>query len=121
MRALRFQQSVEVPGMIRKLASGEYRLYSRKKEPKTGKRRNLYRGSAHAFAADAMARAIAGRGIGKNFDRAFDFQLRPFFYLPFMHHEDMASQLRALVLYEKLIAEGGDPETLRFARLHADL
>jgi hypothetical protein len=27
--------------MIRKLKSGEYRLYSKKKNPKTGKRRNL--------------------------------------------------------------------------------
>lgn len=27
--------------MIRKLKSGEYRLYSRRKSPKTGKRRNL--------------------------------------------------------------------------------
>jgi hypothetical protein len=27
--------------MIRKLASGGYRLYSRKKNPRTGKRRNL--------------------------------------------------------------------------------
>ena len=27
--------------MIRKLPSGGYRLYSRKKDPKTGKRRNL--------------------------------------------------------------------------------
>ena len=27
--------------MIRKLKSGEYRLYSRKLDPKTGKRRNL--------------------------------------------------------------------------------
>ena len=27
--------------MIRKLKSGGYRLYSRKKNPKTGKRRNL--------------------------------------------------------------------------------
>jgi hypothetical protein len=27
--------------MIRKLKSGEYRLYSRKKNAKTGKRRNL--------------------------------------------------------------------------------
>jgi hypothetical protein len=27
--------------MIRKLKSGEYRLYSRKKDKKTGKRRNL--------------------------------------------------------------------------------
>ena len=27
--------------MIRRLKSGKYRLYSRKKDPKTGKRRNL--------------------------------------------------------------------------------
>jgi hypothetical protein len=27
--------------MIRKLPSGQYRLYSRKPDPKTGKRRNL--------------------------------------------------------------------------------
>ncbi len=27
--------------MIRKLSPGKYRLYSRKKNPKTGKRRNL--------------------------------------------------------------------------------
>ena len=27
--------------MIRKLAGGQYRLYSRKADPKTGKRRNL--------------------------------------------------------------------------------
>ena len=28
-------------GVIRKLASGQYRLYSRKRDPKTGRRRNL--------------------------------------------------------------------------------
>ena len=27
--------------MIRKLATGEYRLFSRKRNPRTGKRRNL--------------------------------------------------------------------------------
>jgi hypothetical protein len=27
--------------MIRKLSTGEYRLYSRKKDPRTGRRRNL--------------------------------------------------------------------------------
>ena len=27
--------------MIRKLTSGQYRLYSRKKDPETGKRKNL--------------------------------------------------------------------------------
>jgi len=29
------------PGMIRKLKSGQFRLYSRKKDASTGKRRNL--------------------------------------------------------------------------------
>jgi hypothetical protein len=32
---------MEAVDMIRKLKSGEYRLYSRKKDPDTGKRRNL--------------------------------------------------------------------------------
>ena len=32
---------VEEMTMIRKLKSGEYRLYSRKKDPRTGKRKNL--------------------------------------------------------------------------------
>jgi hypothetical protein len=31
----------EPPSMIRKLKSGQYRLYSRKVDPKTGRRRNL--------------------------------------------------------------------------------
>ncbi len=36
-------RATEVKGsdMIRRLKSGEYRLYSRKKNPRTGKRRNL--------------------------------------------------------------------------------
>jgi hypothetical protein len=36
--------------MIRKLKSGEYRLYSRKTNPKTGKRRNLGTFSSRAAA-----------------------------------------------------------------------
>jgi hypothetical protein len=36
--------------MIRKLKSGEYRLYSRKTDPKTGKRRNLGTFSTRAAA-----------------------------------------------------------------------
>jgi hypothetical protein len=36
--------------MIRKLSSGHYRLYSRKKDPKTGRRRNLGTFSSRAAA-----------------------------------------------------------------------
>jgi hypothetical protein len=44
-------------GMIRKLASGKYRLYSRKKDPKTGKRRNLGTFNTRA-AAEKHERAV---------------------------------------------------------------
>jgi hypothetical protein len=40
-RLIRTGRSGEFRSMIRKLQSGEYRLYSRKVNPKTGKRRNL--------------------------------------------------------------------------------
>ena len=43
--------------MIRKLQSGEYRLYSRKKAPKTGKRRNLGTFKTRA-AAEKHERAV---------------------------------------------------------------
>jgi hypothetical protein len=43
--------------MIRKLKSGEYRLYSRKKNPKTGKRRNLGTFSSRK-AAERHERAV---------------------------------------------------------------
>ena len=36
--------------MIRRLRTGEYRLYSRKKDPRTGKRRNLGTFSSRAGA-----------------------------------------------------------------------
>jgi hypothetical protein len=43
--------------MIRKLQSGEYRLYSRKIDPKTGKRRNLGTFKSRA-AAEKHERAV---------------------------------------------------------------
>jgi hypothetical protein len=43
--------------MIRKLKSGQYRLYSRKIDPKTGKRRNLGTFKSRA-AAEKHERAV---------------------------------------------------------------
>jgi hypothetical protein len=45
------------PGVIRKLASGEYRLYSRKLNPKTGRRRNIGTFRSRA-AAEKHERAV---------------------------------------------------------------
>jgi uncharacterized protein (DUF924 family) len=83
--------------------------------------RNLYRGSAHAFASDAMALAIAARALTHGFDRTTEPALRPFFYLPFEHHEDAASQGRAVILFEQHARETGDTKGLDYARLHAGL
>jgi len=43
--------------MIRKLKSGEYRLYSRKQDPRTGRRRNLGTFRSRA-AAEKHERAV---------------------------------------------------------------
>ncbi len=43
--------------MIRKLTSSRYRLYSRKKDPKTGRRRNLGTFASRA-AAERHERAV---------------------------------------------------------------
>jgi hypothetical protein len=50
--------------MIRKLASGEYRLYSRKRDPKTGRRRNLgtFRSRAAAEKHERAVQFFKARG-----------------------------------------------------------
>jgi hypothetical protein len=47
----------EAARMIRKLTSGKYRLYSRKKNPRTGRRRNLGTFASRA-AAEKHERAV---------------------------------------------------------------
>jgi len=52
-----YGRPIEVLKLIRKLKSGEYRLYSRKQDPGTGRRRNL--GTfATKKAAEAHERAV---------------------------------------------------------------
>jgi uncharacterized protein (DUF924 family) len=89
--------------------------------------RNLYRGSARAFAADAAARDVSLDAQARGFDRALSPVERWFLYLPLMHAEDRALQERAVALYEGLTA-GADPglaEALAgaadFARRHRDV
>ena len=66
--------------------------------------RNVFRGSARAFAFDARARAAAGAA----YDAGFAAELHPieasFLYLPFEHAEDSAMQERAVAGLEALVA-----------------
>jgi uncharacterized protein (DUF924 family) len=79
--------------------------------------RNLYRGSAHAFATDPKARAVARAATARGFHRDVEPAMAQFFVLPFEHSEDIADQDMALAL----AAELGDPEILKWAKIHRDV
>jgi len=79
--------------------------------------RNVFRGSAHAFATDGLAREVARAAIDAGFDARIDAPLRLFFYMPFEHAEDMADQERAVAL----IAAMGDAGYLDYANRHRDV
>jgi uncharacterized protein (DUF924 family) len=79
--------------------------------------RNMFRGTSRAFATDATARAIADRAIANGFDLAVPADMKSFFYLPFMHSEQLADQERCVALY----AAAGDDYSLNYAREHADI
>ena len=79
--------------------------------------RNMFRGSARAFAADPLALAAATRAIERGFDIATPAQERTFFYLPFEHSEDLADQERCCALFRAT----GDADLVKWAELHADI
>jgi len=79
--------------------------------------RNMFRGKADAFSSDALAREVAGRALGRSVDKRVDPTLLPFLYLPFMHSEELADQIRCVLLFQG----GSDPENLRYAEEHADI
>jgi len=81
--------------------------------------RNLHRGTAEAFAADAKARAIARDMIRRGFDEVLTPIERMFVYLPFEHSEDLTDQDLSVRLFAALEAAGceiGD-----YAERHRDV
>jgi len=79
--------------------------------------RNMFRGSARAFAADPIARAVADRALARGFDQAMALHDRQFFYLPFEHSEKLPDQERCCALFRAT----GDAELTKWAELHADI
>ena len=83
--------------------------------------RNLYRGSAHAYATDPLARSVAGKTLEAGFDQQVDPILRLFCYLPFEHSEAIEDQDRAVALLEAHDAATGDIRSLESAVRHRDI
>ncbi len=79
--------------------------------------RNMFRGSPRTYAADPLARAAAERAIARGFDRRFALPERLFFYLPFMHAEDLADQERCIAL----LRDAGEVDWMKDAQEHADI
>ncbi len=78
--------------------------------------RNAFRGTPRMYATDAQARAAADAAIAAGHDRNVAEDLRQFFYLPFMHSEDLPDLDRCCALMQPL---GGD--NLRYAHHHRDI
>jgi len=79
--------------------------------------RNMFRGEARAFSSDAMARDVAARAIARGADSRIDPELVEFLYMPFMHSEHLADQLRCVELFRS----APDPDNLRYAEEHAEI
>lgn len=75
--------------------------------------RNLFRGSAQAFAYDPLARAIAKGIMARGWDRGLPEPARKFIYMPLMHSEHIADQRESLRRFGQ-----GDSFSFAFARAH---
>jgi uncharacterized protein (DUF924 family) len=78
--------------------------------------RNLFRGTAHAYATDPLAQHFALRTLDAGLDAAIEPALRQFCYMALMHAEDLELQRRCVALFEALGGPG-----LPFARDHCEI
>jgi uncharacterized protein (DUF924 family) len=89
--------------------------------------RQIHRGTAQAFATDALALSAAREGIARGMDRELEFNHRSFFYMPFEHSEALIDQHTAVGLFAQLRDETPPPyrqrtgESLRHAQQHRDI
>ena len=78
--------------------------------------RNMFRGTAEAFASDSRARDIAKRAIAQRKDLETPASLRSFFYLPLTHSEHPADQEACVQLTKERLGE--DHSTFPYALRH---
>ena len=79
--------------------------------------RNIFRGTARAFAGDPRACGLAHFAVARGFDRAVTGALRTFFYLPLEHSEALADQDLVVRLFDAY--EGADSR--EYGRRHRDI
>ena len=75
--------------------------------------RNIFRGSAQAFAYDTQALALTLSGMQSAADAALDAVERMFFYMPLQHAESRDVQDESVAAFRRLLGEA--PDELRAA------
>lgn len=83
--------------------------------------RNMFRGSARAFAADPLALEAARHAIERAYDRDMLPVERMFAYLPFEHSESLEDQLQACILTAPLAAFAETADAHRYALRHREI
>jgi uncharacterized protein (DUF924 family) len=84
--------------------------------------RNMFRGTARAFATDAKARELTRHAIASGFDLELPPIMRMFLYLPLEHSENLDDQLESVRLTSALVAENPDyTEFLEHAVQHLEV
>ena len=78
--------------------------------------RNIYRGTSEAFHTDPKARAISRIALERGYDKMMSVEPRKFFYLPFVHSENLSDQDIAVEKYKTL----NDEKSMRSAIGHRD-
>lgn len=80
--------------------------------------RNMFRGTARMYEADAIALATTKRAVEAGFDSDLTQPERMVLYMPFQHSENGADQDRSVRLYEALTEL---PKAIESARRHRDV
>lgn len=80
--------------------------------------RNMFRGTAQAFAADPQALSVAQHAVARGFDQKLLMVQRWFVYLPFEHSEDLADQRQSVKLFATLSYDPDNAATLDYAIRH---
>jgi uncharacterized protein (DUF924 family) len=79
--------------------------------------RNMFRDDIRTYSSDALAREVASRAIARGADMRVEPTLLEFLYMPFMHSEHLADQLRCVELFRK----AGNTYYLKYAEQHAEM
>ena len=82
--------------------------------------RNVYRGSARAFAGDGRSQRLVMQGLALELDKELPVIGRVFFYMPLMHSENLADQERCVRLLCQRMPESGKANLLH-ARAHREV